>query len=110
MDSPLRVNEVIDRLHELSGKDVAVQGLFHYRFEDVGLYHVPLAEQRPDYGSSIWLTVGYGALAFDPKVCESLDGKLVTVTGRVFEPHSIFGAGHMGLWPAEILARTLERA
>ena len=109
MDTPLRVNDVIDRLQELSGKDVVVQGLLHYRFEDVALYHVPLAEQRPDYGSSIWLTMGHGA-PFDPKLCESLDGKLVTVTGRVFEPHSILGAGHTGLWPAQILPRTLEPA
>ena len=109
MTDPLSVNEALDHLSTLAGNDVQVRGVFHYRFEDVAIYHCPNAERRPDYGSSIWLTVGFGSLAFDRKVCEALDGKDVLVTGSIFEPHSIFGAGHMGLWPAELLARTLEQ-
>ena len=105
------VNEVIEHLDGLVGKDVSVRGMLSFEFENTSLSHVPLFERAPGYDSSIWLTVGTGSLRFDTKVCERLRGKVVIVEGTLAKPDPRFGGcGHFSLWPAEIVARTLELA
>ena len=98
-------------LDGLAGKDVRVCGLLSFEFENVSLNHVPLADRASGYASSIWLTVGSGSLSFDEKVCKRLHGKVVVVEGTLLKPDPKFGGcGHMSLWPAEIISRTLEHA
>lgn len=105
------VNESIEHLDALAGKDISVRGMLTFEFEDVSLSHVPLLERAPGYDSSIWLAVGNGSLRFDPKVCERLRGKVVIVEGTLAKPDPRFGGcGHFSLWPAEIVTRTLELA
>lgn len=105
------VNEAIGFLDGLAGKDIAVRGLLSFVFENVSLSHVPVVDQAPGYASSIWLSVGDGALGFDRKACERLHGKVVIVEGTLLKPDPEFGGcGHFSLWPAEITARRLDRA
>ena len=110
MSQPLTVNQAVEQLSELTGNDVAITGILSFEFEDVSLNHFPIAERKDGYQSSIWLEAGLGSLGFDEKVCERLHGKRVTVQGRLLNANPSIGAGHMGLWPAELLARVLERA
>lgn len=106
MPQPLSVNEALDRIDELAGADICVRGLLSFEFEDVSITHLPRAERGEGYKSSIWLSTGNGALGFDQKRCQSLSGKIVVVEGTLFRPGLTVGCGHMGLWPAELLART----
>lgn len=111
MNKPLSVNEALDRLDELAGEDICVKGILSFEFENISISHSPKSESRSDYKSSVWLAVGSGALGFDRKVCESLHGKIVVAEGLLIKPDPFFGgSGHMCMWPAEFLARTLERA
>lgn len=104
------VNEAIDLLDGLAGKDIKVRGLFTFEFENVSINHVPLFERGEGYASSLWLSVGTGSLSFDQQACKSLNGKVVIVEGTLLKPAAnLGGCGHFSLWPAEILARTLER-
>jgi hypothetical protein len=108
---PLSVNQALARLDDLAGTDITVQGRLAFEFENVALYHVPSRERRVGCESSIWLSVACGSLAFDERLCARLSGKVVVVEGTLLKPKPFFGgSGHMSLWPAEILARTLERA
>lgn len=103
------VNQVIEQLETLAGQDITVTGLFSFGFEDVCIRHWPKAERHDDYESSIWLSTGSGALRFDMQTCERLSGRRVVVQGTLIKPNPFFkGCGHMSLWPAEIVARTLE--
>lgn len=108
---PLSVNETIRRLVELAGSDVEIEGIFHFNPEDVAIYHFPAVEQNEGYESSIWLEVGSGSFAFDTKICARLNGKRVSVRGKLMSPPPGFdGCGHMSLWPAALLAKTLDRS
>jgi hypothetical protein len=110
MNEPLSVNEVLDNLPNLVGREVSVRGILHYQFEDVAIYHSPTSEQRSVYGSSIWIDVGSGAFQFNESACEALDGTMVVIAGTLLGPDPSFGGcGHMSLWPGAILARSLER-
>ena len=111
MHEPLSVNGALADLSALEGDDLHVQGILHFEFEDVALYHHPKRERRDGYDSSIWLEVGMGSLGFNTETCTRLNGKLVSVQGTLYRPDPTFGGcGHGSLWPAVILARTLERA
>jgi len=110
MPEPLSINEALDRIDELAGCDICVRGLLTFEFEDISIAHLPRAERRDGEMSSIWLSTGTGALGFDQQRCQSLNGKIVVVEGTLLKPEPSFGGcGHMSLWPAELLARTLER-
>jgi hypothetical protein len=110
MRQALSVKEALASLSELAGSDVCVRGVLHFSFEDVALYQWPREQDRGVQEASIWLSVGSGSLGFDKKACEKLSGKVVLVEGTLFAPDAKFGCGHMGLWPAELLARTLEKS
>jgi hypothetical protein len=110
MRQPLSINEALEQLDQLAGSDICVRGLLSFEFEDISITHLPSAERRNGEMSSIWLSTGTGALDFDQEKCESLSGKIVVVEGTLLKPGPPFaGCGHMSLWPAELLARTLER-
>lgn len=98
-------------LAALSGRDVLVRGLLHFSFEDVALYQWPVPPGGSTTRLSIWLRVGDGSLGFQRRACERLSGKVVLVEGMLQGPPAGFdGCGHMGLWPADLLARTLVKA
>ena len=103
---PMSVKEALTSLDGLAGQDVAVRGLFCFEFEDVSLSHLPSSERADGDASSLWLSVGWGSLRFDEAACRRLRGRAVVVEGTLLKGPS----GHMGLWPAEIRARTLRRA
>lgn len=108
---PLSVNEAIDDLSALAGSDVCIVGILSFDFEHVAIEHHPQDGRRGGYASSIWLEVGSGSLGFDRKVCMRLDGKRVSVQGTLLAPDPrLGGCGHMSLWPAAVLARTVEPA
>jgi hypothetical protein len=111
MNEPLRVKEVLKSIDTLADKEILVQGVLSFAFEDVALYASLEDLQRARFESSIWLSVGSGSLRFDEEVCEKLHGKPVVIEGTLFAPiPNVRGCGHFGLWPAEILARTLKAA
>ena len=111
MTEPLSVNAALFLLPTLDETDVKIRGILHFEFEDLALYHHPKSERKEGCGSSIWIEVGMGSLTFDEEACSRLNGKLVTVAGTLRSPDASFGGcGHMSLWPAAVLARTLERA
>ena len=111
MTEPLSVNGALLMLPTLDGMNVHLRGILHFEFEDVALYHHPKMERKAGYGSSIWLDIGTGCLGFNQDACSRLNGKLVIVHGILRSPDPNFGGcGHMSLWPAVVLARTLERA
>lgn len=111
MTEPLSVNQALAALTTLDGNDVQIEGILHFEFEDVAIYHHPERDRNDGYASSIWLAVGTGSLGFDQVVCSRLNGKLVTVQGTLRAPDAKFGGcGHMSLWPAVVQARTMERA
>ena len=84
---------------------------FSFEFENISLQHLPAGERKDHHGSCLWLSVGSGSLAFDVQACRKLHGKAVVVEGTLLKPDpSLGGAGHMSLWPAELLARSLTRA
>jgi hypothetical protein len=109
MPNPLSVNEALKRIDELAGSDICVRGLLTFEFENVSITHLPRAERYDGGMSSIWLSTGHGALSFNQDKCKSLSGKIVVVEGTLLKPRPPFaGCGHMSLWPAELLARTLD--
>jgi len=110
MNEPLTVNQALEQLSELAGDDVAITGILCFEFENVSINHFPKTDRKDGYQSSIWLEAGSGSLGFDEKVCERLHGKRVTVQGTLLKADQGIGAGHMGLWPAALLTRVLERA
>ena len=111
MNEPLSIVAVLESVSTYANKDILVQGVLSFAFENVALYASLDDLRQVHTNSSIWLSVGSGSLRFDERVCEKLHGKQVVVAGRLLGPvPSVGGCGHFGLWPAEILARTLEAA
>lgn len=116
MSTALSINAAIDRLSELNGQPVEVEGLLHFEFEDTSLWHWPKAERRggaPEgdgfTNSSLWLAFGSGSLQPNEKVLSSWSGKRVRVSGILRGPSPQSGCGHLGGWPAEIEPYSIER-
>ncbi len=108
--NPLSINQTLDQLESLVGTDVIVYGQLAFEFENVAVYHIPKCERHGEIGSSLWISVGTGSLGFDHDVCRRWHGKTVLIEGKLLKPNPFFGGcGHMSGWPAEILARTMER-
>lgn len=106
----LSINQALDQLENLAGTEVSVYGQLAFAFEHVAVYHLPKAERRGEIGSSLWISVSTGSLGFDRAVCERWHGKIVLIEGKLLKPNPFFGGcGHGSLWPAEILARTMQR-
>ncbi|MGO4391269.1 hypothetical protein AB4Z46_07935 [Variovorax sp. M-6] len=110
------MNAAIDALPSLAGEDVAVEGILRFEFEGTAIDHFPKQERRisqtfgPIEPSSIWLSVGAGALQFNEEQLRRWHGKRVTVLGKLIGPDPRFGgSGHLSAWPAEILSRSIER-
>ncbi len=110
MSEPISVNEAIQNLPALANQDISVTGVLSFDFEEVSISHWPKAERNDGYMSSIWLSTGSGGLQFDRTACAQLSGKRVVVQGMLSAPDPrLGGCGHMSMWPAELVARTLER-
>lgn len=104
----LSVNEAIDRVEALDGANIYLEGVLSYEFENVSIDHCVNSERRANgYGSSIWLEVNH-VLKFDSRVMDKWSGKKVLVEGMLEKPDAEFGAGHMGLWHATIIATDIE--
>lgn len=109
--NPLSVNEALSRLDQLDGQPVVVSGALSFEFENVSLNHVPRSSRHENtYESSIWLSVGCGAIGFNEAVCERWHGKIVIVEGVLHVRDPKMGAGHMGLWPATLLVQDMYRS
>lgn len=116
MKSALSVNAALDELATLVGQDIAVVGILRFEFEGTALDHFPKSERRiAEVGgqlepSSVWLSVGSGALRFNEEQLRRWHGKRVTVLGTLFGPDAkLGGCGHFSAFPAEVLARSIER-
>ncbi len=59
------VNEALEYSDGLAGRQISVRGLFSFAFENISLFHVPVADQAPGYGSSMWISVDDGGLGLD---------------------------------------------
>ncbi|MGJ7614147.1 MULTISPECIES: hypothetical protein [unclassified Variovorax] len=116
MKSALSVNAALDELATLAGQDIALVGILRFEFEGTALDHFPKAERRDaeDFGplepSSVWLSVGSGALQFNEEQLRRWHGKRVTVLGTLLGPaEKLGGCGHFSAFPAEVVARSIER-
>jgi hypothetical protein len=75
-------------LRALAGQDITVEGVLCFEFEGTAIDHLPKVERRepgqagPTYPSSIWLSVGDGALQFNEDQLKRWHGKRVTVSGN----------------------------
>jgi len=110
------VNTALDALATLAGQDIALVGILRFEFEGTALDHFPKSERRnaddgsPPESSSIWLSVGSGALQFNEEQLRRWHGKRVTVLGTLLGPdEKLGGCGHLSAFPAEVLARSIER-
>lgn len=106
----LSVIEALLRIDSVLGLDISIEGTLSFEFENVALWQSIETLNKHDYRASIWLEVGTGAYAFNESVCAALHRKRVIVTGSMVGFNSNFGFGHMNLWPAAFLARSLESA
>ncbi len=112
----ISVNEALDQIQSLNGRDITVRGVLRFEFECHALDHAPVSEHRDPpagahfvYGSSIWLEVGMGSLGFNEATLERWSGKEVVVQGSLFPPSpTMGGSGHFCGWPATLLARSIE--
>jgi hypothetical protein len=116
MKPALSVNAALAELATLVGQDVVLEGLLRFEFEGAALDHFPKAERRiaqddgPLEASSVWLSVGSGALQFNEEQLRRWHGKRVTVLGTLLDPdETLGGCGHFSAFPAEVLARSIER-
>ncbi|WP_454908212.1 hypothetical protein [Variovorax gossypii] len=116
MKPALSVNAALDELATLVGQDVALEGTLRFEFEGTALDHFPKAERRnaqddgPLEASSVWLSVGSGALQFNEEQLRRWHGERVTVLGTLLGPdETLGGCGHFSAFPAEVLARSIER-
>lgn len=116
MKPAISVNAALDELATLVGQDIALEGILRFEFEGTALDHFPKAERHnaPDEGplesSSVWLSVGSGALHFNEEQLRRWHGKRVTVLGTLLGPdEKLGGCGHFSAFPAEVLARSIER-
>ena len=108
MADSLSVHEALDQLPQLSGQGVAVHGILHFEFEHLALWHYPKAERR--HASFIWLSTGTGAVQFNDRALEKMNGRRVSVLGTLYAPDPEFGGcGHMSCAPAEIQVSAIDR-
>ena len=116
MKSVLSVNAVLDQLETLVGKDICLVGILRFEFEGTALDHFPLSERRvakdggPREPSSVWLSAGPGDLQFNDVQLQRWHGKRVTVLGTLLgSDEKLGGCGHFSAFPAEVVARSIER-
>lgn len=116
MKNVLSVNAVLDQLATFVGKDISLVGILRFEFEGTALDHFPLSERRvakdggPREPSSVWLSAGPGDLQFNDVQLQRWHGKRVTVLGTLLGPdEKLGGCGHFSAFPAEVVARSIER-
>ncbi|WKB54129.1 hypothetical protein [Eleftheria terrae] len=109
------VNDVLDRLSELSGRMLAVHGFLRVEFEHVALWHVPEKERRRReptsrlvHDSSLWLRLHSEGPGPDRHALRAWHGHIVTAVGIVHRPRSSRGCGHLACWPAELEVMSIQ--
>lgn len=110
----LSVMEVLSRLSELDGMEVAVYGALTLEFEGNRLDHIPRAEAPPDdFGwtdCSLWVDLDPKFLDADDPSLQGIRGRHVQILGELHGPDPKYGGcGHMSLWPAEIIIRSISK-
>lgn len=104
------VNEALSQKKELHGKTIYVEGLLQFGVENISILHWPKSEQD---GRGVWIEETNGVFKYDFDVLKRLAGKKVVCLGEfcseVTEETVEFywGFGHMGLWPAQVVATEL---
>jgi hypothetical protein len=89
MTNPLSVNEALDRITELNGMPVELEGILAVEPEGYHLLHYPNAERKPDhvdlsqrrYPHSVILAFGSGSLQPNQIALQRWIGKRVRVHG-----------------------------
>ena len=89
MTNPLTINEALDRITELNGMPVELEGILASEPEGYHLLHYPKAERKPDYldlsghryPPSVILAFGNGSLQPNQKALGRWLGKRVRVHG-----------------------------
>lgn len=117
MNTVLTVNEAIDALPGIAGKEVTVIGILKFEFEYFALEHSPYREKRKALSgashisnSSIWIEIGMAYHQLDNAYLEKLNGKHVSIEGMLHSPDpAMGGSGHLSAWPASILAKKILR-
>ena len=113
--SALSVNDALDGLARVADREVAVSGTLRFTLEGAALDHYPAAERReaplgsPRESSSIWLYFGSAALQSYENQFRRWSGGRVIVRGLLKGPAFHGGCGYLSAWPAEIVARSIER-
>ena len=125
MTNTLTINQVFERLAELDGQPLELEGVL--TADDSGGYellHYPNSDRIScfvdagiEYRRSIWLGFGNGSLQPNKDALQRWSGKRVRVHGvmRSISALPIIGSlgkggfGPWGLWPAEVEAYILQR-
>ena len=117
MNTALTVNEAIDALPGIAGKEVTVIGMLKFEFEYFALEHSPYREKRKALpgalhlsNSSLWIEIDMDCHQLDNSYLENLNGKLVSIKGKLYSPDPVMGgSGHLSAWPASIVASAIKR-
>ena len=104
------INEAFEKKESLQNQRIYIEGLLTFETEYISLSHWPKSEQS---GNEIWIEETNGVFKFNFESMEKLSGKKVVCLGE-FQATKIpstfdgdWGFGHMGLWPAQIVATEL---
>jgi hypothetical protein len=120
MTHPLSINNALDKLVELDGMPVELEGVLAVEAEGYQLLHYPKAERRPDYTDghrsyppTVLLAFGTGSLQPNREALSRWLGKRVRVHGilrstrlpRSYEKMDVFGL----VTPASIEPYSIQR-
>ena len=120
MTHPLAINHALDKLAELDGMPVELEGILAVEPEGYRLLHYPKAERRPDYTDghrsyppAVVLAFGHGSLQPNQNALTRWLGKRVRVHGvlrSTLLPRSYEGVDVFGMvMPASIEPYSIQR-
>jgi len=124
MTAPLPINEVLNRLSELDGVPVQLEGILAIHAEGYEIKHYPRAERRHEYvdgessyQSGVWLAFGDGSIQPNVSALSRWNGKRVRISGVIHSLSSLpslgwvgkGGFGPWGFWPAEVETYSIQR-
>lgn len=125
MTSPLTINQAFERLAELDGRPLELEGiLVAHDYGGYELLHYPSSEWltcyvvgKAEYPPAIWLAFGNGSLKPNQEAFTRWSGKRVRVHGVLRSVHALReiaglgkgGFGPSGFWPAVFETYILQR-
>ena len=98
------VNELLSKQEGLHNKQIYVEGILNFEFEDISLLHWPSSERE---NQSVWVEQGEGVFCFNEKKLKSLHARKIVCLGKIESMKSEWGYGHMGLWSVQIIPREI---